>query len=439
MRLVAAGVSFRTAPLEVRERVAVTDADAPNLLRYLIGHAGLLGAAVLSTCNRTEFYVTCPDQDSARLVARRLALYLDPVGSTDLSSHVVAREGAEAVGHMFRVAAGLESMIVGETQVLGQFKGAHRRAAEAGSLDARLDFTMRRAISAGKRVRSDTAIGSGVSSLGEAAVLCARDAAGDLRGRGVLLIGAGKMSGRAAKRLKELGASVLVTSRSESADRLAHSVGGEAVRLEALEAVAAAVDVIIASTASPDVVLDRDAVETMQQIRNHRPLHIVDIAVPRDVDPSAAAIAGVSLVDIDSLGRSLARGTGSHTEAIDDAERIIQSELSRTIAVIDERDATAPTIAALMRHAEALRRREVERTTSRGVPLDAATRERIDALTQSLIRKLLHAPIDHLRENAGDPAVALRLREAFGLDELEVNGERTSRRDARQRSGTRAD
>ena len=158
MRLVAAGLSFRTAPLAVREAAAIPAARAASTLRYLVGHAGLLGAAVLSTCNRTDFYMVCPDNLSAE-VAPRLARYLDPGGFNDLERHLIAVDDRAAALHMFRVASGLESMVIGEAQVLGQFKDAHRVASEAGTVDARLDYVMRRAISTAKRVRTDTGLG----------------------------------------------------------------------------------------------------------------------------------------------------------------------------------------------------------------------------------------------------------------------------------------
>ena len=212
MRLVAAGLSFRTAPLAVREAAAIPAARAATTLRYLVGHAGLHGAAVLSTCNRTDFYVVCPDNLSAE-VTPRLARYLDPGGSGEVERHMVTLEDRDAAEHMFRVASGLESMVIGEAQVLGQFKDAHRVATEAGTVDARLDYVMRRAVSTAKRVHTETVLGRGAASLSEVAVECARASCGDLEGKGVLLIGAGKMSRLAADRLHDQGARIMTTSR----------------------------------------------------------------------------------------------------------------------------------------------------------------------------------------------------------------------------------
>jgi len=414
MRLVAAGVNFRATPLRARERAAAAAADSTTLLRYLIGHGGLAGAAVLSTCNRTEFYVTCPDPLAGE-VAPRLARYLDPGDDTGMSRHLVGRFDGEAVRHVFRVGAGLESMVVGEPQVLGQLKDAHGAAREAGTLDARLDYVLRRAISAGKRVRTETGIGRGVSSLSEAALDLAGDVVGGLRGRGVLLLGAGSMNTLAARRLKTIGTTVFVTSRSESAGHLAEAVGGTAISLDALEEVAPTVDVILASTSSTTVVLDRDRVAGLQEARGGRPLCIVDIAVPRDVDPRAADVPGVTLIDIDQLGARLTATMSRRRSAADDAESIIESELESTLRAIGERDSVTPTIAALLQRADEIRRQELARTLDRA-EVDEATRARIDAMTKAMVRKLLHAPISRLRESGDDPGVALTLREAFDLD-----------------------
>src|SRR5580700_1591229 len=302
MRLVAAGLSFRTAPLAVREAAAIPAARAATTLRYLVGHAGLHGAAVLSTCNRTDFYVVCPDELSAQ-VTPRLARYLDPGGSGEVERHMVTFEDREAAEHMFRVASGLESMVIGEAQVLGQFKDAHRVATDAGTVDARLDYVMRRAISAAKRVRTDTALGRGAASLSEIAVECARSSCGDLEGKGVLLVGAGKMSRLAADRLRDQGARIMTTSRGESSRRLARAIGAESVAIADIAHVADRVDVIISSTDSATAVFDVAAIAEMQRRRERRPLCIVDMAVPRDVDAAAAKLPGVTLIDIDELGR----------------------------------------------------------------------------------------------------------------------------------------
>jgi glutamyl-tRNA reductase len=414
MRLVAAGLSFRTAPLAVREAAAIPAARAATTLRYLVGHAGLHGAAVLSTCNRTDFYVVCPDHLSAE-VTPRLARYLDPGGTRQVERHMVTLQDREAAMHMFRVASGLESMVIGEAQVLGQFKAAHRVATEAGTVDARLDYVMRRAISTAKRVRTDTTLGRGAASLSEIAVECARKSCGNLEGKGVLLIGAGKMSRLAANRLSDQGARLMTTSRGESSRRLARAVGAEPVALAALGDVADEVDVIIASTDSATVVLDAAAIEALQRRRAQRPLCIVDLAVPRDIDAAAADVPGVTLIDIDELGRRVGTKLDERRATIPAAEEIIDDELDTTVTVIGQRDTAGPTIAELVEWAETLRAQEVARTFGARTDIDDETRARVEMLTRSMVRKLLHGPVTRLRE-AGDPATTVAIREAFRLD-----------------------
>jgi glutamyl-tRNA reductase len=417
--IVCAGLSFHTASLAVRERAAVPEPELRNLLRYLVGHSGLLEAALVSTCNRTEFYLVAPNPGLAEQVVPRLLRYLDPAGAGGLAEHMRASRGADAVRHIFRVASGLESMVLGEAQVLGQVKEAQRLARAAGTLGARLDFVMRRAVSVAKRVRTETGIGRSTGSVTELAFDHAHEALGGLTGRGVLVVGAGKMSAAAARRLAAAGARLTITSRRrETAAALAAEVDAEAAA-GIVEAAGDDVDLVICSTSSPRPVLTAADVERIQRRRGHRSLCIVDMAVPRDVEPGAGEVAGVSLVDLDVLGRRVASNLERRRAELPAAERIVERELARTIAVVGERDAAGPTIAALARRAEALRRREVERTALRIGRDDVQTRAQLDALTRSLVRKLLHAPICHIKENIDDPAVALALREAFALDEIE--------------------
>jgi glutamyl-tRNA reductase len=417
MHLVAAGLSFRSAPISVRERAVVPASEATALLRYLVGHCGLRGAAVLSTCNRTEFYVSCPTTELADDVCPRLAQYLDPDGDRAIGAHLFALHDAEAIRHMLRVAGGLESMVVGEAQVLGQFRDAHRVAREAGSLDAGLDYVMRRAVAAGKRVRTQTGIGRRAGSIADVAVEIAGEIAGGLASRGVLLLGAGAMSTLAARRLSQAGARLTVVSRGgESAVALAAELGAGAAAVTDPVAAAADIDVVVSCTNSPAPVLSTADVAAMQAVRGHRPLGIVDIAVPRDVDAAAASVPGVTLIDVDAMGGRIAELQGQRLSALAEATSIIEAEVLHALTVIDERDIAGPTIGALVRQAEAVRRQEVERTLARMPGVDAATVDRIQQLSRSIVGKLLHAPISHLREFADDPAVALTLRDAFALD-----------------------
>jgi glutamyl-tRNA reductase len=319
-------------------------------------------------------------------------------------------------------------MVVGEAQVLGQFRDAHQLAREAGSLDATLDYVLRRAVSAGKRVRTQTSIGRRAGSLADAAVEIATEIAGDLDSRGVLVLGAGAMSTLAARRLSRAGARVLVVSRGgESAVTLAAELGTGAVAVSDPVAAAADIDVVVSCTNSTTSILSAADVAEMQVVRGHRPLGIVDIAVPRDIEPAAAAVPGVTLIDVDAMAGRIAVLQGQRLSVLAEATSIIEAEVVHALAVIEDRDTAGPTIAALVRQAETLRRREVERTLARMPGVDPVSVDRIQQLSRSIVSKLLHAPISHLREFADDPAVALTLRDAFALDaaaqDAEAGGE----------------
>jgi glutamyl-tRNA reductase len=366
-----------------------------------------------------------PSSELTGEVVPRLVRYLDPAGAGGLAEHLGARSGADAVRHIFRVASGLDSMVIGEAQILGQFKAAHRLARSAGTLDARLDFVMRRAVSVAKRVRTETGVGRGTGSVTELALDHARDALGGFEGRGILLVGAGKMSAAAARQLAAGGARLTIISRSGvSAEALAREVDGEAAHDGIVTAVGGDIDLVVCSTSSSRPVLTAADVARAQRARGGRPLCIVDIAVPRDVEPAAADVPGVSLVDLDVLGRRVEHNLERRRAELPAAERIVERELARTIEVVGERDAAGPTIAALAQQAEALRRREVARTAAKLGLADDDSRRHLDALTRSLVRKLLHAPITHIKDNVDDPGVALALREAFALDDPDpVRGE----------------
>jgi glutamyl-tRNA reductase len=417
VELVCAGLSYRTAPVAVRERAAVSEAEARTVLRYLVGHSGLSAAALLSTCNRTEFYLTSPGPELSGEVVPRLARYLDPAGTGGVGEHLRALRGRDAVHHVFRVAGGLDSMVVGEAQILSQFKAAHRLARDAGTLDPHLDFVMRRATSVAKRVRTETGLGHRSGSVSSIAVEYARTVLGELADVGVLLVGAGEMSALAARRLAAEKARVYVTSRGGvSAIALATELRGTPVAIDDMKEIAGDLDLLICSTSDPHPVLRLADVHRVQQWRGHRPLCILDIAVPRDVEPEAGMVEGVTLVDLDVLGETLARNLEGRRSEVPAAERIIELELEPTMSIISERDGAGPTIKALTHWAEELRRQELERGIARLGEIDPRAREQLDTLTRSLVRKLLHPAIAHLKENADDPRVALFLRESFELD-----------------------
>jgi glutamyl-tRNA reductase len=413
--LLTCGFSFANAPIEVREKVALDLVEAAQAARYCVGHAGVSGAMVLSTCNRTEWYLTPSAGTTSQMVIDVLMAYC---GIESLTPYLIVREGDEAIRHLFRVASGLDSMVVGETQVLGQIKDAHRQAKESGTLDATLDFLVRRAIQSAKTVQTETAIGRQSGNLSDVAIDFLEDAAGGFEGAGVLLLGAGKVSTLAARKLSHRGARLYFSSRSVAAGQLAEAMSGTAVKLDELSTVANQIDFVMCSTASKHAVLTKDAVVEIQIQRSWRDLWMVDLAVPRDIEPEVSELSGVHLFDLDNLGEAALALQQERSAEIAKAEDVLETELSRALGVMAERDGSAEIIGQLVRTAEILRRREVERTVSELGELPPEVRERIDVMTQSLVSKLLHGPITQLRNHSDDPELKLALRETFGLDPI---------------------
>ena len=409
MHLIAAGVSFRTAPLPVRERVVVEDDRAATVLRYLVGHAGLSAAAVLSTCNRTEFYLMTPHDDVAADVMPRLAKYLDAEGE-NVAPYLEGHFDDDGLRHVFRVAAGLESMMVGEDQVLGQFKRAHRLALEAGCLDARLDFVLRRALSLGKRVRARGLLGESNPGLSDAAAEFLTGKLGKLNGRNVVVVGSGNTAAAVANVLHNRGAGLVVAARGPSGVALANRFQARSISIDDLGSLDN-IDAVISCTSSSQPVILRQTVEEIQRHRGGAQLILIDLAVPRDVEVDVAEVVGVLLVDVDSVGGSPAFG-GRDVHAAD-AE--IENEVVATASVLRERETVGQAIAALGSWAEGIRSGEVERALERMPDLTAEESERLVALSKTLVRRLLHSPIAALREAGDDPRLALALIHAFDV------------------------
>jgi glutamyl-tRNA reductase len=409
VHLIAAGISFRSAPLAVRERVVVEDDRAATVLRYLVGHAGLSAAAVLSTCNRTEFYLMTPDDDVADEVMPRLAKYLDSEGE-NVGAYLEGHFDDEGLRHIFRVAAGLESMMVGEDQVLGQFKRAHRLALEAGCLDARLDFVMRRALSVGKKVRARGLLGDYNPGLADAATDFVSRKLGDLNGRKVVVVGSGNTAAAVAQALYNRGAGLVISARGPSGVALANRFEAPAIGIDDLGSLDN-IDAIISCTSSSQPVVLRHAVDEIQRHRGGAQLIVIDLAVPRDVEIDVTDVAGVLLVDVDSVGG--VRPVGQRDVRAADAE--IESEVAATASVLRERETVGQAIAALGQWAEGIRTGEVARALERMPDLTPEETERLVALSKTLVRRLLHSPISALRESGDDPRLALSLLQAFDV------------------------
>jgi len=413
MRLALAGVSHHRASLEVRERVAVDREAAAELSRSLATSGGPAHeAVVLSTCNRTELYVA--GDDGVVEHADRALLELAGPGAPALSPAAYRLADESAALHLFRVAAGLDSMVPGEGEILGQVRDAF----EAGSPGPLLGRTFRMALRAGRRARVETAIGESPASIPAAAAALAEQVFDGLAGRSVVLVGAGRTSDLTARNLRSRGAliSAVANRTLEHAERLAASFDARSVPIEELEGPLSVADIVVSSTSAPGFVLGGDAVASVLRARRGRPLLIVDLAVPRDVDPALGAIDGCFLYDVDAL-ESVVSATldGRRTEALH-AERIVSEEAERfrawraSLAVV-------PAIASLRAHAEEIRSAELARLEGR---LPEGDRDVVDTLTAQIVNKLLHLPTVRLKEaavTADGLLYADVVRHLFGLSE----------------------
>jgi len=413
MQLSVTGLSHQTAPVALRERFAFAPEELPEALSRL--HATLGALAILSTCNRTEVYVAAQATPARRLVVAALAAVKgEPVPEGVDFYHL---SGADAARHLYRVAAGIESLVVGEHEILGQVRAAFSAATAAKTSDPMLARLFHTAIRTGRRARSETEIGGHGLSVSATAVALSRQALGDLGRKTVLVVGAGDAARLAAAALAQQGAGrLLVTTRTfERAQDIASDLGGSAYPFSELPAALAEADIVIASTSAPTHVISAADVARATAGRGKRPLVIVDIAVPRDVEPAAGEVEGVSLFDIDDLEAAAALNRIARDREVPAVEAIVADEVVRFAAWYDGLGAE-PTIAALRRRAEATRATEVERTLARLPNLSAADRKRIEAMSKALVKRLLHEPMARLRGSGAGPRVDAA-RELFGLDE----------------------
>jgi glutamyl-tRNA reductase len=399
--ILVVGLSHHTAPLPVREAVAFIREGVPEALERLRATAGLEEAVILSTCNRVEIYGRGREPGAAE----RVALFLADHGrlAPDDRSLLYRLEGEAAVRHAFRVAASLDSMVLGEPQILGQVKAAYEDAAAAASLGSLLNALRNRSIAAAKRARSETGIGQNAVSISFVAVELARKIFGDLRERTVLLVGAGKMSELAARHLVRGGAraSVLGGRRFERASELAASLGGRAAPFESLREELSKAEIVISGTGAPGTVIARADVEAAQAARRYRPLFLIDIAVPRDVDPEAAKVKGVFLYDLDDLRAVAEANLRERRKEAAAAEAIVEREVQEFMAWRKSLD-VVPLVVELRQRGEEIRKHELEKARARLGSLTPDQEKAIEALTTSIVNKILHAPTVQLKEIASN-------------------------------------
>jgi len=398
--IVVVGLNHETAPVAVREAMAFPKDELGRALERVKQDAGLGEAMILSTCNRVEVYGRS-EKNTARAVAEFLARYHGRAPE-EIEKHLYLLEGEQAIRHAFRVAASLDSMVLGEPQILGQVKDAYEAAERARSLGSVLNGLRTRSIAAAKRARSETAIGRNAVSLSHVAVELATKIFGALHGRSVLLVGAGKMSQLAARQMVRRGAraSVLGGRTFERAEQLAMSLGGRAAPFEALRAELTRADIVISGTGAPGVVVLREDVEAAQAARHGRPLFLIDIAVPRDIAEDAGKVAGVFLYDIDDLQQVATANLRERKKESAAAETIVEQEVQEFIEWRRSLE-VVPLLVELRKRADEIRRAEIEKARNRLGPLTPEQEKALEAATTAIVNKLLHAPTVRLKELAG--------------------------------------
>lgn len=411
------GLSHKTAPVEVRERLAIVPSELAGFLAALRDVAGADELMLVSTCNRVEAYAF-GGMDAPELLRQALVSRACP----ESPGCFYVRRGADALAHLFRVASSLDSMILGEAQVLGQVKEAFAASKEAGTVGTALDHACQAAFAAAKRVRTETGIGASPVSMASAAVELARKVFGGQRGRTVLLIGAGKMSELTAKQLAADGSTVLVTNRTlERAEALAVRVGGVARPFSALPELLVEADIVVSSTAAPAPILGVAMLEPVVRQRHYRPLFLVDLAVPRDIEPEVGRLENVFAYDVDDLGRVVAEGREARAVEAGKAERIVEAELERFVQGRRVRG-TVPVLALLRARAEQIASAEAQRTLAEfGEAITPRQRRSVEAMARAILNKLLHEPTLRLREAAtsgqGEASgLAASVAELFGLE-----------------------
>lgn len=400
MRFHITGLNHRTAPVEVREKLAFPAGLMAQALEQLIQQGGVREGLILSTCNRVEVAVSVEEGDGASAVEEFFEQSRQ-MPRSELTPHLYHYHGRDAIRHLFRVAASLDSMVIGEPQILGQLKEAYTTAKSLGAINGFLEGLCTRAFSVAKRVRTETEIGSNAVSISYAAVELAREIFGKLDGRAILLVGAGKMSELAARHLQRAGANrILVANRTLArAEQMAALFQGNVVPYDNLSQPLTQADIVITSSGAPHYILTRDMVRAALHQRKNRPIFLIDIAVPRNIDPQVNRLDNVFLYDIDDMGKVVERNRVSRMEEAAEAERIIEEEVDRMLARLREREVT-PTIVSLQEQLEQIRLTEIERVRGRFGALTPQQEEAIDALTKGILGKIAHGPIAELRRHA---------------------------------------
>ena len=407
MHLFLLGASHHSAPVDLRERVDFSRRGVPEALSVLGEIHGITEVVVLSTCNRSEIYAMCQDLARQReALASFMSAYHD-VPESELAPYLYGRRDADAVRHLFRVAAGLDALVVGEPQILGQVKDAFTTASKHGYTGALLNRLFQWSFFVGKRVRSETGLGEGAVSVSYAAISLAKKIFGNLTGVNALLIGAGEMAELTATHLRTHGVSrIRVASRTAAhAAALAATVDGEAVPWADITSQLTTADIVVTATGSSEPIVTRNHVDRAMRPRRDRPLFIMDIGLPRDVDPSSGDIEQVFLYNIDDL-QTIVRENLTHRQSqVDRAESMVDAEVEQFMLWLGSRK-VIPTLVALRRRFESIRKSELDRLRPKLASLPEASQARVDEVTRLLVEKLLSAPTEQLKAATDQERVA---------------------------------
>jgi glutamyl-tRNA reductase len=395
------GVNHKTAPVEVRERLAIPESHLADALRRLAEHPGVEEGLILSTCNRVEILAQTNNGNADLRAFVRDFFRLQPL---DFEPHAYEYREREAIRHLFRVACSLDSMVVGEPQILGQVKEAYATARAVGAVHSQLDLLLTRAFAVAKRVRTETAVGSSAVSVASVAVDLAKKIFGSLQGKHVYLVGAGKMSELAARHLLAHGAeSIFVANRTyDRATQLASKFNGQAILFEQLYETCDRADIVLTSTGAPHAIFRREHGELFLSRRKNRPMFFIDIAVPRDVDPEMNKLDGIFVYDIDDLQQAVSSNVADRRREADRAEAIVESEVEKFRARLTSLE-VVPTIVSLQDHLETIRQAEIDRARGRLGPLTAEQETALETLTRGIVNKIMHTPISTLKTAAHEP------------------------------------
>ncbi len=421
MNLTLLGINHRTAPVEIRERMNIPEARLAEAVSDLVHRTGIREGMILSTCNRVEVMTSAEDDVDAETIIRGFLADHHHCDLTHFAHFFYRLRQQDVVRHLFRVASSLDSMILGEPQILGQMKQAYSVARAVGGLHGALNEVVDQALAVARRVRRETALGSAAVSVSYAAVELAKKIFGSLAGKTIFVVGAGKMSELAAKHLLRSGASsILVSNRTyDRAVELAAAFHGTAVPFEELFDHLGQADIVISSTGAPNTIISKAQVEKILSARRNRPVFFVDIAVPRDIDPAVNELDNAFVYDIDDLGHVVEANKKQREQEAVWAEDIVQTEVQKTMKRLASRD-VVPTIVALEGRLNRIRESEMDRYQGRLGNLSPEQRQAVEALTRGILNKILHGPITELKSGVGEPehvALVRLIHKIFGLEE----------------------